>query len=45
MPGHFEQQTGIVKSTVVVAIGCGPGLEDVADVIFDGDPAVLVDAL
>jgi electron transfer flavoprotein alpha subunit len=45
VPGDFEQQTGIVKSRVVVAVGCGPGLEDVADVIFDGDPAVLVDAL
>jgi electron transfer flavoprotein alpha subunit len=45
VPGDFEQTTGVVKSTVIAAVGCGQEFEQVSDVIFDGDAAQLVAAL
>jgi electron transfer flavoprotein alpha subunit len=45
VPGDFEQTTGVVKSTVIVAVGCGQDFAQVSDVIFDGDATQLVAAL
>jgi electron transfer flavoprotein alpha subunit len=38
VPGDFEHLTGIVKSSVVVAVSSGAEMEQRADVIFRGDP-------
>jgi electron transfer flavoprotein alpha subunit len=43
--GDVEETTGVVKSSVIAAVGCGPGFTEVADVIYYGDPAPLVAAL
>jgi electron transfer flavoprotein alpha subunit len=43
--GDAEQRTGVVMSKVIAAVGCDQRFEDVADVIYDGDPAQLVAAL
>jgi electron transfer flavoprotein alpha subunit len=43
--GDVEETTGVVKSRVIAAVGCGPGFIEVADVIYDGDPAAFVAAL
>ena len=45
VPGDFEQTTGVVKSTVIVAVGCGQDFAQVSDVIFDGDATQLLAAL
>jgi len=43
--GDFEELTGIVKSSVIVSVEGGDGLEAQADVIFRGDPNELFAAL
>jgi electron transfer flavoprotein alpha subunit len=43
--GDVEETTGVVKSKVIAAVECGPGFTEVADVIYDGDPAAFVAAL
>jgi electron transfer flavoprotein alpha subunit len=43
--GDFEELTGIVKSSVIVSVDGGTGLEAQADVIFRGDPNELIAAL
>jgi electron transfer flavoprotein alpha subunit len=45
VPGDFEQLTGIVKAAVIVAVNCGPGMEQGADVVFHGDADAVVGAL
>jgi electron transfer flavoprotein alpha/beta subunit len=45
VPGDFEQLTGIVKSTVIVSVDGGEGMEQKADVVFGGDPGEVVAAL
>jgi electron transfer flavoprotein alpha subunit len=45
VPGDFEQLTGIVKSTVVVAVNSGAEMESHADVVFHGDANEVVAAL
>jgi electron transfer flavoprotein alpha subunit len=45
VPGDFEQLTGIVKAAVIVAVNCGPGMEQGADVVFHGDPDAVISAL
>jgi electron transfer flavoprotein alpha/beta subunit len=45
VPGDFEQLTGIVKSAVIVSVGGGGGMEQAADVVFNGDPDDVVAAL
>jgi electron transfer flavoprotein alpha subunit len=44
-PGDVEQTTGVVKSKVIATVACGSQFEDVADVIYDGEPAAFVAAL
>ena len=43
--GDFEELTGIVKSSVIVAVDGGAGMEAQADVIFSGDANELIAAL
>jgi electron transfer flavoprotein alpha subunit len=43
--GNFEELTGIVKSSVIVSVNGGPGMEAHADVILVGDPNELIAAL
>ena len=45
VPGDFEQLTGIVKAAVIVAVNCGPGMEQGADVVSHGDPDAVIGAL
>jgi electron transfer flavoprotein alpha/beta subunit len=45
VPGDFEALTGIVKASVIVAVGSGPAMEESADLVFGGDPARAVAAL
>ena len=43
--GDFEELTGIVKSSVIVSVDGGAGMETQADVIFRGDANELLAAL
>ena len=43
--GDFEELTGIVKSSVIVSVEGGAGMEAQADVIYQGDPDELIAAL
>jgi electron transfer flavoprotein alpha subunit len=43
--GDFEELTGIVKSSVIVSVDGGRGMEARADVIFRGDANELIAAL
>jgi electron transfer flavoprotein alpha subunit len=45
VPGDFEHLSGIVKAGVVVAIRCGTGMEERADVLYDGEPNEVIRAL
>ena len=43
--GDVEETTGVVKSRVIAAVDCGLGFTEVADVIYNGEPAEFVAAL
>jgi electron transfer flavoprotein alpha subunit len=43
--GDFEELTGVVKSSVIVSVAGGAGMDDRADVVFRGNPDELIAAL